>query len=131
MTCGEPTERETYAFKVDISVIDPIVRSCSVVVVKSGSIHSTKVLSTTCIRHRTSSARAERSKGKRAHHLVDQTNEFTSDGGVVDTTRIDRDAELHLAVVRDKVSTQVLGISVHTTRDGERIAGILRKPSTY
>ena len=62
---------------------------------------------------------------------MDQTNESTSDGGVVDATRIDRDAELHLAVVRDKVSTQLLGMSIHATRDGERIAGILRKPSTY
>ena len=37
----------THAFRVDIMTIDPIVLSCQVVVVKSGRIHSTSVLSTT------------------------------------------------------------------------------------
>ena len=44
---GSNQRGRTYVFKVDIRAIAPIVRSCSVVVVKSGSIHSTNVLSTT------------------------------------------------------------------------------------
>ena len=44
---GSDQRRRTYVFKVDIRAIAPIVRSCSVVVVKSGSIHSTNVLSAT------------------------------------------------------------------------------------
>ncbi len=38
---------DTHAFRVDIMTTDPIVLSCQVVLVKSGSIHSTSVLSTT------------------------------------------------------------------------------------
>lgn len=88
---------------MDIRAIDPTVRSFSVVVVKSGSIHSTNVLSTTCKEEVTQYHLACDWRSTIAHHLMYQTNELACHGCVVDTTRVHSYSENLLTIMCDKV----------------------------